>query len=125
MAKFLLTDVRVVVNGRDLSDHAVSVDTPSSKEQVDVSGFSPTGTREFLPGLERFGLPTELPGFPREAYLAALGVDKKKRDGRIRYVVLRRIGRAETLPLSAARILPPGQVRAQRGGRRGARWQRG
>lgn len=52
MAKFLLTDVRVMVNGRNLSDHAVSVDTPSSKEQVDVSGFNPNGTREFIPGLQ-------------------------------------------------------------------------
>ena len=51
MSKFLLNDVRVVVNSVNLSDHAFNIDTPSEKEQVDVSGFSPTGTREFLPGL--------------------------------------------------------------------------
>lgn len=51
MAKFLTTDVKVVVNNRNLSDHAFGVDTPSEKEAVDVSGFSATGTREFLPGL--------------------------------------------------------------------------
>lgn len=52
MAKRINTDIKVVVNGRNLSDHSFSVDTPSSKEQIDVSGFSPTGTREFLPGVE-------------------------------------------------------------------------
>jgi hypothetical protein len=40
-----------VVNNVSLGDHSFDVDTPSTKEQVDVSGFSPTGTREFLPGL--------------------------------------------------------------------------
>lgn len=51
MAKFLATDVKVKVNNVDLSDHADSVDTPEESEQVDVSGFSPTRTREFLAGL--------------------------------------------------------------------------
>lgn len=51
MSKFLLTDVKVVVNSQDLSSHAFNVDTPATKEQVDVSGFSSTGTREFVPGL--------------------------------------------------------------------------
>jgi hypothetical protein len=51
VSKFLLTDGKVVVNNRNLSDHAFSLDTPSEKEEVDVSGFSSTGTREFLPGL--------------------------------------------------------------------------
>lgn len=51
MAKFILTDGKVVVNNKNLSDHAFSLDTPSEKEEVDVSGFSATGTREFLPGI--------------------------------------------------------------------------
>jgi len=51
MSKFLLKNVKVMVNAVDLSDHAFNVDTPSDKEQVDVSGFSTTGTREYLPGL--------------------------------------------------------------------------
>lgn len=50
-SKFLLDDVKVVVNGVNLSDHAFNVDTPSEKEQVDVSGFNPNKTREYLPGL--------------------------------------------------------------------------
>ena len=51
MSKFLLTNCMVMVNAVDLSDHAFNVDTPSDREQVDVSGFSPTHSREYLPGL--------------------------------------------------------------------------
>jgi hypothetical protein len=51
LSKFLLKNVKVMVNATDLSSHAFDVDTPSVKEQVDVSGFSPTGTREYLPGM--------------------------------------------------------------------------
>jgi hypothetical protein len=51
VSKFLLTNVKCMVDDVDLSDHVFNVDTPETKEQVDVSGMSPTGTREFLPGL--------------------------------------------------------------------------
>jgi len=51
MAKYLLTNAKVMVGTTDLSDHAFSLDTPEEAEQVDVSGFSPTRTREFLPGV--------------------------------------------------------------------------
>lgn len=50
MAKFLLTDGYVSVNGVDLSDHAFSLDTPQERDRVDVSGFNSTGAKEFLPG---------------------------------------------------------------------------
>lgn len=50
MAKFIATDVQVLVNSVDLSDHAFSVETPSEKEQIDVSGFNASGTKEFLQG---------------------------------------------------------------------------
>lgn len=52
MGKFLNTDWKVVVNGQDLSDHAFDIQGASTKDRVDVSGFSPNRTREFLPGLE-------------------------------------------------------------------------
>jgi hypothetical protein len=48
---FLLGDVKVVVAGVDLSDQAFSVDAPMEKDQVDVSTFSPSGARSFLPGI--------------------------------------------------------------------------
>ena len=61
--------------------------------------------------LRRFGLPTKLPARPRKAYLGALRVDKKSRDSRIRYIALRRIGRAEAVELTPAEILPAGWER--------------
>ncbi len=51
MSKYLLTNAGVLVNSVDLSNHAFSLDTPEEAEQVDVSGFSATRTREFLPGV--------------------------------------------------------------------------
>ena len=48
---FLIGDVKVVVNNVNLSAYADSVDTPQSKDQIDVSTFNPTGARSFLPGL--------------------------------------------------------------------------
>jgi len=50
MAKFIVQDVTVTVNSVDLSDHAFSIDTPETREQIDVSGFNSTGAKEFLPG---------------------------------------------------------------------------
>src|SRR5262245_56376903 len=50
MPKYLLTKAKVTVAGTDLSNFAFSLDTPDEKEQVDVTGFNPTGTQEFLPG---------------------------------------------------------------------------
>lgn len=51
MPKYLLTNAKVMVAGVDLSNYAFSLDAPETKEQVDVSGFNPAGTREYLPGL--------------------------------------------------------------------------
>lgn len=50
MAKQVLTNGYVLINGVDLSDHAFAIDTPDSKNQVDVSGFSATGYIDTLPG---------------------------------------------------------------------------
>jgi len=51
MAKYLLTNAKVTVAGVELGNYAFNLDTPDEKEQVDVSGFNPSGTREYLPGL--------------------------------------------------------------------------
>lgn len=70
-------------------------------------GLAPPGTAARLRELlTRCTLPTTLPGFPRRAYLAALRVDKKRVDTHVRYVVLRALGHAETLPLRPEEILP-------------------
>lgn len=50
MGKYLLTKAKVVIDGKDLSLFAFNLDTPDEREQVDVSGFNPAGTREYLPG---------------------------------------------------------------------------
>src|SRR5262245_33423623 len=50
MPKYLLTNAKVTVGGVDMSNFAVSLDTPDEREQADVSGFNPNCTREFVPG---------------------------------------------------------------------------
>ena len=50
MGKFLLTKAKITVNGQDLSIFGFSLDTPDDRAEVDVSGFNPLGTAEFLPG---------------------------------------------------------------------------
>ncbi len=69
-------------------------------------GFAPSGTAQRLAALcAAMRLPTEAPVFPRKAYLEALRVDKKKRDSRIRYIVLKGIGEADSVPLTPAEIM--------------------
>ncbi len=92
-----------------LHGEAVSMGMVFAARRSEALGLAPAGTAERLEALlRRLSLPTEPPAFPRKAYLAALRVDKKRTDARIRFVVLRGIGRAETLPLPPAEILPPG-----------------
>lgn len=50
MGKFINKDIFVSVDGVNLSNWSFSIDTPSEKEQIDVSGFNPTGNKEFLAG---------------------------------------------------------------------------
>ena len=50
MAKFAATDVYVLLNGQNISDWCFNVDAPDAKEQIDVSGFNSTGSKEFVPG---------------------------------------------------------------------------
>ena len=51
MAKKLATDWKVVVGATQLSGWAFDVQISDEKEKVDVSGFSPLGAKEFLPGV--------------------------------------------------------------------------
>lgn len=50
MAKFSATDVYVLISSTNVSDWAFSVDVPDSKNQIDVSGFNPTSSQEYVPG---------------------------------------------------------------------------
>lgn len=51
MAKLILTNCKVVVNGTDLSDHASSVEISASKDDIDTTSFDGSG-REKKAGLQ-------------------------------------------------------------------------
>jgi 3-dehydroquinate synthase len=91
-----------------LHGEAVAIGMAFAARRSEALGLAEPGTAARLVALlERLGLPTALPKHPRRAYLAALSVDKKKRDGRIQFVALRSIGRAETVPLLPREIFAP------------------
>jgi 3-dehydroquinate synthase len=101
-----------------LHGEAVAMGMVAAARRSEALGFSPPGTAERIESLAaRFGLPTELPPFPRNAYISALRVDKKMRDSRIQYVVLRGIGRAETVRLTPAEIAPAASGRRRGSGK--------
>jgi len=105
-----------------LHGEAVAVGMLIAAQRSEQLGFSPAGTAERIRSLVlRFGLPSELPNYPRSAYLDALKVDKKMADSKIRFVVLRGIGRAGTVPLTPREVLPASKRRA---GSRGAPGER-
>lgn len=91
-----------------LHGEAVAMGMAFAVRRSEELGLAEAGTADRLRQLlERAGLPTEAPPFPRRAYLAALAADKKRTDERIRFVALRAIGRAETVPLTVQEIFPP------------------
>lgn len=101
-----------------LHGEAVAIGMAFAAGRSEELGLAPPGTRERLAALlGRLGLPLEIPPHPRSAYLRALRVDKKRQESRIRFVALRGIGRAETVPLLPEEIYPP--ARAARSRRRG------
>jgi 3-dehydroquinate synthase len=101
-----------------LHGEAVAMGMVFAARRSEALGSAPQGTAERLESLlRRAGLPTELPDFPRSAYLAALRVDKKRRDARIRFVVLKGIGDADTVALRPEEILPAGRGALGSGGR--------
>ncbi len=50
MAKAAATDVYVLIAGQNISDWCFDVDNPDAKNQIDVSGFNPTSSQEYVPG---------------------------------------------------------------------------
>lgn len=103
-----------------LHGEAVAIGMVYAARRSEALGASPAGTAERLEALcRRFGLPTELPARARSAYLSALRVDKKKRDSRIRFVVLEGLGRARTEPLTPVEVaagIPRAPRRRRSGG---------
>jgi 3-dehydroquinate synthase len=89
-----------------LHGEAVAIGMVYATRRSEALGVSPAGTADRLEALcQRFGLPTAMPSYARTDYVAALEVDKKKRDAHIRFVVLEGIGAARTLPLRVAEIV--------------------
>jgi 3-dehydroquinate synthase len=111
-----LTGYRRILHGE-----AVAIGMVFAARRSESLGHAPAGTADRLEALlRRAGLPTAPPAFPRRAYLSALRVDKKRTDAHVRFVVLRAIGRADTVPLTPAEILPKDfGAAARRRGRRG------
>ncbi len=94
---------------------AVAMGMVFAARRSEELGLAPGGTRERLEDLLiASGLPTELPSFPRSAYLSGLRVDKKKHDRHVRFVVLRGIGKAETVALTPAQIYPVAETGRKR-----------
>jgi 3-dehydroquinate synthase len=90
-----------------LHGEAVAIGMVHAARLSERLDLAPAGTRERLESLlVRLGLPVEIPNYDRRAHLAAMQVDKKKVGRKIRYVLLREIGRADTLQLTPAQILP-------------------
>jgi 3-dehydroquinate synthase len=106
-----------------LHGEAVAMGMVFAARRSEELGLAPAGVAARLEGLlGRAGLPTRPPAHPRSAYLAALRVDKKRRDAHIRFVVLQGVGRAETVSLTPAEILPrSGASLGRRGTRPGGR----
>jgi hypothetical protein len=52
MAKFVLRDGYIQVNGVDLSDHCSSVTVESTAEEIDLTAFTTAGYREFGQGFK-------------------------------------------------------------------------
>ena len=87
---------------------AVAIGMAFAARLSERRGLAPAGTAARLVGLlERAGLPTALPDpdAQRGAYLRGIAVDKKLAGGRVAFVVLREIGRAERLQLTPEEIL--------------------
>jgi len=92
-----------------LHGEAVSIGMVFAAERSEALGFSRPGVRDRLEALlRRAGLPTRPPKRTREAYLAALAVDKKKQGDTVHFVVLEGIGSAGTTSLRPRDILPRG-----------------
>lgn len=112
-----LSGYRKVLHGE-----AVGMGMVYAARRSEALEIAPAGTAERVQGLvERLGMEPELPSFPRRAYLSALRVDKKRTEAHIRFVVLRRIGAADTVPLTPSEVYPPrpsARRRRARGGQR-------
>jgi hypothetical protein len=69
MAKYVLLDSTVYLDGKDLSGDSNAITVTAESDEVDVTNFGSSGTREFLAGLKSFS--AQLQGFTSHATGAA------------------------------------------------------
>ena len=94
-----------------LHGEAVGIGMVFAARRSEAMGLAPAGVADRIGALlQRAGLPTEPPDLPRRAYLDALRVDKKRKDGHVRFIAVRELGKAEIVRLSPAEILPRGAL---------------
>jgi len=78
-----------------LHGEAVSLGTVMAARLSEQLGFAPQGTENtVVASLKAAELPTDIPSFTADAWLDAMGHDKKNVGSRIRYILLRDIGDA-------------------------------
>jgi len=107
---------------RILHGEAVGMGMVFAARRSEALDVAPAGTAQRIEALvARLGMKTELPTLPRRAYLEALRVDKKRTEAHIRFVVLRRIGVADTVPLTPSEVYPSRPGSGCRRARRGRR----
>lgn len=52
MAKYVMTNAYIAINGTAVSDHANSLNLEDTAEEIDFTGFTANGYREIGPGLK-------------------------------------------------------------------------
>ncbi len=94
-----------------LHGEAIAMGMVFAAKLSETKGLAPAGVSRRLSSLlGRVGLPLTPPDWQdrRDSYLQHLAVDKKIRNQKVSFVVLRDIGRAETVRLSPEQILAEG-----------------
>ncbi len=94
-----------------LHGEAVGIGMVFAARRSEAMGLAPAGVADRIEALlQRADLPTAPPDLPRRAYLDALRVDKKRKDGHVQFIAVRELGKAEIVRLSPAEILPRGAL---------------
>lgn len=82
--------------GTYLHGEAVAIGMVAECRLAERLGWINSGSTErVVELLHRFGLPTEVPGLDPDALIEAMSRDKKNRDGHVRFVLPRGIGKVE------------------------------
>ncbi|MCE9625512.1 MAG: 3-dehydroquinate synthase, partial [Deltaproteobacteria bacterium] len=70
----------------------------AARQSVARAGFPAKDVERLKALIERAGLPTEMPAFPKAAYRKALMQDKKRVSSQLHFVYLNKIGKSDVIP---------------------------